>query len=690
MKKLYAIPFLLLLAACDAVKHKEEIVIPPSPVVYLDVTSVPNCTVLRVAKDTNRNGLWDLEDREQQQSMVCNGANGQDGTSCSVAPEMSGAIQIGSRISCTDGTFTLVLNGDKGEAGQNGNDGANGMDGQSCTAATVPSIPVIAPNGGVAISCPGQLLPRIIHNGAKGNKGDTGSTGSTGATGAGIGLETSSANPGQCLAGGVVLRFFRDMNNNGVRNSGDSIVDTTVICNGENGTSGTSSSVSTSNVSSGNHNCPYGGLSITTTTGSSSSTEYVCNGRPGQDGQDGQDGDDGVNGTNGLSAYQVAVANGYTGTELQWLESLVGPKGGNGADGMSAYEVWEAQPGNGGKTESEFLSSLVGPAGTDGQNGLSAYDLWLDLGNTGTESDFLSSLVGPAGSPGTNGSNGQSAYQIWLSLGNTGSEAQFLASLVGPAGTNGSNGTNGTNGANGLSAYQIWLGLGNVGTETDFINALRGSVGPQGPQGPQGPAGPMANITTTAGFVPYKLCPGDNSTFPEYGFIVGTDIYAVYYGVIGGQQQAFMAKLNDGTYTTTNGASCSFTIGHNPNGDLTINGTVVVVAQNMVTGLIVYDSELSRTAGVHNNADVKIRLKNVSNLTLNKFKVTIVGNTSGGVVRSGSSLNSPGGTLLSSTVNSVTFLVTNYGAIPPGSFVDLTVLFDKLGTETLTYTVEAL
>jgi hypothetical protein len=30
---------------------------------------------------------------------------------------------------------------------------------------------------------------------------------------------------------------------------------------------------------------------------------------------------------NGLSAYQIAVSNGFTGTEQEWLSSLVGPSG---------------------------------------------------------------------------------------------------------------------------------------------------------------------------------------------------------------------------------------------------------------------------------------------------------------------------------------------------------------------------
>ena len=48
---------------------------------------------------------------------------------------------------------------------------------------------------------------------------------------------------------------------------------------------------------------------------------------------------------NGNSAYQVAKANGYIGTETQWLASLVGPAGATGATGPA------------------------GPAGADGATG---------------------------------------------------------------------------------------------------------------------------------------------------------------------------------------------------------------------------------------------------------------------------------------------------------------------------------
>ncbi len=45
-------------------------------------------------------------------------------------------------------------------------------------------------------------------------------------------------------------------------------------------------------------------------------------GTPGHDGKDGENGHDGKDGNDGDSAYQIAVEHGYTGTEEEWLESL--------------------------------------------------------------------------------------------------------------------------------------------------------------------------------------------------------------------------------------------------------------------------------------------------------------------------------------------------------------------------------
>jgi hypothetical protein len=52
----------------------------------------------------------------------------------------------------------------------------------------------------------------------------------------------------------------------------------------------------------------------------------VSDGQPGQDGQ---------------SAYALAIANGFVGTEIEWLYSLVGPQGPAGTDGFFEFEQTE-------------------------------------------------------------------------------------------------------------------------------------------------------------------------------------------------------------------------------------------------------------------------------------------------------------------------------------------------------------
>lgn len=65
--------------------------------------------------------------------------------------------------------------------------------------------------------------------------------------------------------------------------------------------------------------------------------------------------------TRGYSAYEVAVLNGYTGTEEEWLASLVGPQGPQGVEGKSAYEV-AVENGYIG-TEEEWVHDFMTPDG---------------------------------------------------------------------------------------------------------------------------------------------------------------------------------------------------------------------------------------------------------------------------------------------------------------------------------------
>ena len=61
--------------------------------------------------------------------------------------------------------------------------------------------------------------------------------------------------------------------------------------------------------------------------------EQGLQGLPGKDGAAGAKGADGLPGADGKSAYQIAVANGFSGDEAAWLLSLKGEKGEKGEPG---------------------------------------------------------------------------------------------------------------------------------------------------------------------------------------------------------------------------------------------------------------------------------------------------------------------------------------------------------------------
>ena len=87
----------------------------------------------------------------------------------------------------------------------------------------------------------------------------------------------------------------------------------------------------------------------------------------------------------GKSAYEVAVAGGYAGTQAEWLASL------RGSTGLSAYEV--AVAGGYAGTQAEWLASLRGSTGA------TAYEVAVAGGFEGTVAEWLASL---RGSDGTN------------------------------------------------------------------------------------------------------------------------------------------------------------------------------------------------------------------------------------------------------------------------------------------------
>lgn len=71
----------------------------------------------------------------------------------------------------------------------------------------------------------------------------------------------------------------------------------------------------------------------------------------------------GSQGQQGDSAYQVAVANGFTGTEIEWLASLVGPQGKQGEIGPAGPTGAKGDKGDTGPRGS------TGPKGDTGEQG---------------------------------------------------------------------------------------------------------------------------------------------------------------------------------------------------------------------------------------------------------------------------------------------------------------------------------
>jgi hypothetical protein len=80
-------------------------------------------------------------------------------------------------------------------------------------------------------------------------------------------------------------------------------------------------------------------------------------------------GPQGDQGADGSSAYEIAVENGFSGTESDWLASLVGPEGIQGPplDFYNAFEYLSLSQGY--DSTGDWADSLVGPQGGEGPQG---------------------------------------------------------------------------------------------------------------------------------------------------------------------------------------------------------------------------------------------------------------------------------------------------------------------------------
>lgn len=107
------------------------------------------------------------------------------------------------------------------------------------------------------------------------------------------------------------------------------------------------------------------------------------------------------------------------------------------------------------------------------------------------------------------------------------------------------------NGADGLNGEQGIPGV-------QGIPGLAGATGATGSTGATGAAGADGTQVT-----PVKFCTNDNSAFPEYGLMIGNELFAVNWGVTPASPntpQAFLTKLVAGNYMSTGGNNCLFTV----------------------------------------------------------------------------------------------------------------------------------
>ena len=98
-------------------------------------------------------------------------------------------------------------------------------------------------------------------------------------------------------------------------------------------------------------------------------------------------GANGEKGSDGKSAYQIAVEQGYQGSESDWLSSLKGDKGEKGNTGAK------------------------GNPGQDGADGKSAYAIAVEHGYEDSEEKWLLSLKGEKGDTGERGEKGDTGLQ---------------------------------------------------------------------------------------------------------------------------------------------------------------------------------------------------------------------------------------------------------------------------------------
>ena len=229
---------------------------------------------------------------------------------------------------------------------------------------------------------------------------------------------------------------------------------------------------------------------------------------------------DGKDGADGKSAYQIAVDNGYPGTEQAWLASLKGDKGDTGEPGAAGEKGEPGEKGDTGAAGKDGRDGTDGAAGRDGENGASAYEIAVQHGYSGSETAWLESLNGADGAKGDTGAAGAKGEK-----GDTG--ATGAKGEKGDKGDPGATGVAGKDGADGKSAYQIAVDNGYPGTEQAWLASLKGEKGDKGDTGAAGAKGEKGDPGkdgTDVDLTPYAKKTDLISYLPKSGGMMSGDI----------------------------------------------------------------------------------------------------------------------------------------------------------------------
>ena len=118
------------------------------------------------------------------------------------------------------------------------------------------------------------------------------------------------------------------------------------------------------------------------------------------------DGKEIVNSQQPLSAYDVAVSNGYNGSESEWLDSLKGQQGDKGIDGKDGVSPTAFDVATQLKSDTEFVNSLKGEKGDKGDPGqdcsivITSSEVVTELKK---DAEFLEAVKGEKGDKGDKG-----------------------------------------------------------------------------------------------------------------------------------------------------------------------------------------------------------------------------------------------------------------------------------------------